>query len=94
MLLSTSNTDIKDGSDGCIVCGAAMTGVVDVLLKEKRRLKPKGLRRSARGPEGSAEMLADVGSKCLSGKERRSEFVIAVADLLRVGLLAAILREV
>ena len=90
MLLSTSKTDMKDGSGDCSVCGAAIHGVVDTLFKEKRCFRPKGIRRSARSRGDSTRTLVDLGSKCLSSDgEKGSEFEIATADLLRVGLLAA-----
>lgn len=92
MLLSTSNTDMKDGSGDCIGCDATITGVVGVLLKEKRCLKPKGVRRSARNREGSVGILVDLGSKRLPEDEEGPRLVIAPADLLRVRLSAAILR--
>ena len=76
----------------CIVCDAAITGVVDALLKVNRCLGPKGVCRSAHNREGRVGILIDRDSKRRSWDEERPEPATAVADLLWVGLLAAMFR--
>ena len=95
ILLSTSNTDMKDGSGDCNVCGAAIPSVVVVLFKENRCFRLKGVRRSARNRGDGVGTLVDLASKRLSSDgENGSKFEMAVAGLLRVGLLAAIPQDV
>ena len=81
---------MKDGSGDCSVCDAVIPGVVDALFKVKRCFRPKGVRRSARSRDDSVGTLVDLGSKRPSSDgEKGSKLEMAVAGLLRVGLLAA-----